>query len=87
MCIQAVNLSPEQIKAVHLPLPLPLPLNREPPGEAILRRENELRLGPETKERLVALRGEPAGWLRVMELLQRQVAREFGLTEVETPSA
>jgi len=46
-------------------------------------RENELRLSDEIRLQLrdPAVRAEPAGWLAVMEVLQRRVCREFGLSE------
>ncbi len=51
--------------------------------KAILRRENELRLHPQTQRRFAAasrvIGGD--GWLTVVDDLQRQVAIEFGLTE------
>lgn len=51
--------------------------------KAILRRENELRLAPET-QRLFAAAAKTvggSGWLDVVEDLQRHVAKEFGLSE------
>ena len=49
--------------------------------KAILRRENELRLAPQTQARFKAISHRPDGWLDVVESLQRQVAAEFGLSE------
>eukprot|EP01050_Picozoa_sp_SAG11_P040465 SAG11_NODE_17605_length_513_cov_2.094203_1_plen_80_part_01 len=39
--------------------------------KAILRRENELRLSPETQRQFRAASGAPDGWLGVVEALQR----------------
>jgi len=49
----------------------------------ILRRENQLRLSAEVREKLLVptVRDVPDGWLGVMESLQQQVASEFGLPE------
>lgn len=49
----------------------------------MLKRENDLRLSPGTRDRLLepSVRNKPHGWLAVMDELQRQVAREFGLSE------
>jgi len=47
---------------------------------AILTRENELRLAPETQKRFRAVSSKPDGWLKVMEELQCQVADEWNLS-------
>lgn len=47
--------------------------------KAILQRENELRLAPETQRKFRNVSSRPDGWLRVVEELQRQVANEFRL--------
>ena len=46
---------------------------------AILVRENELRLSPDTQRRFRNISKKPDGWLSVVEDLQLQVAREFNL--------
>lgn len=50
----------------------------------MLRRENELRLCAETQEKFKAVSSQkkPDGWLSVVEQLQRQVCKEFGLSEI-----
>jgi hypothetical protein len=48
---------------------------------AILRRENELRLAPETQQRFKAASHKPDGWITVVEELQREVAEEFRLPQ------
>jgi len=45
---------------------------------AILRRENELRLAPETQQRFKDASHKPDGWITVVEELQREVAKNFG---------
>ncbi len=47
----------------------------------MLIRENELRLCVDTQLRFEAVREQPDGWLQVVEELQMQVAREFGLLD------
>mmetsp|Transcript_27002 Transcript_27002/g.38326 ORF Transcript_27002/g.38326 Transcript_27002/m.38326 type:complete len:123 (-) Transcript_27002:495-863(-) len=47
----------------------------------MLVRENELRLCQSTRELYRSVRNDPSGWIAVVERLQRQVAREFGLLE------
>mmetsp|Transcript_7346 Transcript_7346/g.12976 ORF Transcript_7346/g.12976 Transcript_7346/m.12976 type:complete len:127 (-) Transcript_7346:701-1081(-) len=49
----------------------------------MLRRENELRLAPETQAefRAAGMKSGPSAWLGVVEVLQRRVAAEFGLAE------
>mmetsp|Transcript_1287 Transcript_1287/g.2538 ORF Transcript_1287/g.2538 Transcript_1287/m.2538 type:complete len:127 (+) Transcript_1287:990-1370(+) len=47
----------------------------------MLRRENELRLAPSTQQLFKAAAVKPAGWLDVVEQLQRHVAAEFGVSE------
>ena len=48
---------------------------------AILRRENELRLAPETQQRFKDASHKPDGWITVVEELQREVAEEFRLPQ------
>lgn len=77
-----------------VPQPQPQPQPPPPPVKsaseltpdqikAILRRENELRLAPETQAefRAAAAAKGPYGWPDVVEGLQRTVCREFGLSE------
>ena len=47
----------------------------------ILRHENNLRLSGETRAQFAAVREQPDGWLGVVELLQRQAARDCGVSE------
>lgn len=49
--------------------------------EAMLRREQELRLCSETQVAFGKVRSQPDGVFEVVDALQRQVAREFGLPE------
>ena len=51
--------------------------------KAILRRENELRLSPQTQRQFAtaAKTKGGSGWLDVVEDLQKAVAKEFGLSE------
>lgn len=49
--------------------------------EDMLRREERLRLCPETQAEFAAVRTEPNGVFRVIEALQRRVAQEFGVSE------
>ena len=49
--------------------------------KTILRRENELRLCEETQILFKRASVRPAGWISVVEELQRRVCREFGLDE------
>jgi len=49
--------------------------------KTILRRENELRLCEETQILFKRASVQPAGWISVVEELQRRVCREFGLDE------
>lgn len=49
--------------------------------EAMLQREEALRLCAETQAAFGAVRAETDGVFRVVEALQRRVAREFGLAE------
>ena len=46
----------------------------------MLRRENDLRLCAETQAAFRAVSSDPAGWLGVVETLQRRVCAEFGLS-------
>ena len=48
---------------------------------AILIRENELRLSPDTQRRFQEVSKQPDGWLGVVEQLQLHVAKEFHLPD------
>ena len=48
----------------------------------MLRREEELRLSEDVQKAFARVRGKSNGVFDVIELLQAQVAREFGLEEV-----